>query len=194
MLFALKQTKRFYLLLLLTAGITTSTFSQQLAPAIEWQKCLGGSNEDKASTIIKAIDGGYIITGSTKSNNGDLTAHYGSTDSTDAWVVKISATGNMEWQRNYGGDGMDEFKTIIRTNDGNYVCFGTTTSNNGDVSGNHGRTDLWVIKIDRQGDIIWKKVLGGSSIEIAGNIRQNVDGTFFLIGSTLEQWRCVGSS
>jgi uncharacterized repeat protein (TIGR01451 family) len=174
--------KPFYLLLVIFSLFTSTVIAQQLAPTIQWSKCLGGTNDDKAFAMIPAHNGGYMLAGSSKSNDGDVTGHHGSVDSTDAWVVKISVDGNMEWQRSYGGDGVDEFRTIIRTKDGNYVCFGTTTSNNGDVTGNHGHSDWWVVKIDTYGNILWKKTLGGSYNETVGNIRENADGSFFAIG------------
>lgn len=186
--------KPFYLLILICLGIGAS--AQKLPPSLIWQKTLGGTKEDKGNGIIKAIDGGFIVVGSTKSNNGDLTGHHGSTDSSDAWVVKLSATGAIEWQRNYGGTGKDEFNTVIRTSDGNYICFGTTTSSDGDVTGYHtggGNTDWWVVKIDRYGNIIWQKALGGTSNEPAGSVREFSDGSLYLIGSTWSKDGDVGN-
>lgn len=175
--------KPFFLLLLL--AFTFSASAQQLAPGIEWQKCLGGSGEDRAHSIIKAVDNGYIVAGFTNSTNGDLTAHYGAPDSSDAWVVKLSSTGTIEWQRNYGGTGVDIFNTIVRTSDDHYICYGTTTSyNNNDVSGSRGQGDLWVVKLDRYGNIVWQKCLGGSKRETAGNMKLNSDGSILIIGTT----------
>ena len=87
--------------LLLVAGLITTFLSnaQQMAPGITWQKCLGGSKDDKASVIIRTPDNGLLIAGTSLSNDGDVSGHHGSIDSTDAWVVKLSSTGNIIWQK-----------------------------------------------------------------------------------------------
>ena len=77
------------------------------APAIQWQKCLGGSaNWDVAQSVQQTIDGGYIIAGSTDSNDGDVIGSHGSRD---GWIVKLNPNGIMEWQKCFGGAGTDEF-------------------------------------------------------------------------------------
>ncbi len=158
---------------------------QQQPPSILWSKSFGGTKADKANAIIKAYDGGFIIVGSSKSNDGDVTGHHGSTDSSDAWVVKLSPDGAMEWQKSFGGTGEDIFRNVIHTSDGNYLCIGSTkTNNNGDVSGFHGGTDIWVVKIDRYGNLLWQRSLGGSFQEEPGNILQAADGNYYVIGST----------
>ena len=157
---------------------------QQQPPSILWSKSFGGTNADKANAVIKAYDGGLLIVGSSKSNDGDVSGHHGTSTTNDGWLVKISENGDLEWQRSYGGTGEDVFKNIIYTNDGNYLIVGNTASNDGDVSGNHGLTDNWIVKIDRSGNILWQKCLGGSQTETTGNVRLNADGSFYLIGGT----------
>ncbi len=158
--------------------------AQQSAPGIAWQKSLGGSGDDQANSIVKTPGGGFIIVGTSKSNDGDVTGHHGSTDSTDAWVVKLSSTGTIQWQKSIGGSGVDELDQVIATNDGAYVAIGHTSSNDGDVSGNHGDWDIWVVKIDRNGNILWQKCLGGSLRDKAASIRRTNDGGYILIGNT----------
>ena len=78
----------------------------------------------------------------------------------------------------------DVFNNIIYTADGNYLVLGTTSSNDGDVSGHHGSPDIWLLKIDRNGNILWQKCLGGSHYEYPGNIRLKKDAGFYFIGAT----------
>ncbi len=131
------------------------------------------------------MDGGFIIVGTSQSNDGDVSGHHGSTDSTDAWVVKLSSTGTIQWQKSIGGSGVDELDQVIPTNDGSYVAIGHTSSNDGDVSVNHGDWDIWVVKIDRNGNILWQKCLGGSLRDRAVSIRQTISGNgLILIGNT----------
>src|SRR5579859_5833702 len=82
--------------------------AQQVTPSILWKKCLGGTGDDKAHTIARSWDGGYLVAGSSLSNDGDVTGHHGSTSIADAWTVKLDASGNIQWQKSLGGSGNDE--------------------------------------------------------------------------------------
>ncbi|HVU54956.1 MAG TPA: hypothetical protein VHD83_07865, partial [Puia sp.] len=137
-------------------------------------------------SIVRAVDGGYVIAGSSKSVDGDVSGHHGSVDSTDAWVVKLDADGHVQWQKSLGGSGKDEIDHIIGTFDGGYIGIGTTTSLDGDVSGCHGNAaaDIWVVKLDRYGVIQWQKCLGGTSDDMANSIRQMSD-SGYIIGASV---------
>lgn len=183
---------RKFIRLIIASLLALPLINHAQLPTIAWKKCLGGSGDDRSRSIIPGYDHGYLVAGSTKSNNGDLTAHYGSTDSSDAWLVKLDAQGNIAWQRNYGGTGNDEFSQVITTSDQQYIAIGTTNSvNNGDVAGFHPssggtqETDIWVMKIDRQGNPLWQRCLGGSGSEIPGAIRQTPDGGFVIAASAV---------
>ena len=127
----------------------------EAAPAIEWQRCLGGSGEDTAYSIQQTSDGGYIVAGLTKSNDGDVSGNHGMGD---AWVVKLDASGGIEWQKCYGGSKYDSANSIQQTSDGGYILAGETTPDDGDVlSGNKGALDAWVVKLDASSDIHWEK-------------------------------------
>jgi hypothetical protein len=108
--------------------------AQQTPPSIVWQKCIGGSREDKAYAVARTKDNGFIVVGSSKSNDGDVSGHHGSIDSLGCLDRKISSTGDIEWQRSMGGTNNDVFTNILSTSDGGYLCAGTTMSKNGDVS------------------------------------------------------------
>ncbi len=88
------------------------------------------------------------MAGSTPSNDGDITINYGHDD---AWVVKLSNTGELLWQKTFGGTSGDVFEHIIQKPGGGFLCVGSTFSNDGDVSGNHGEEDGWVVMLDNSG-------------------------------------------
>ena len=111
---------------------------------IQWQRALGGSNMDVALAIVTTTDGGYIVAGYTRSNDGDASGNHGDNDE---WVVKLDDAGNIQWQRALGGSVSDVAWAIATTADGDYFVAGNTYSNNGDVSGNHGSSDAWVVKL-----------------------------------------------
>ena len=173
-----------FLLLLVILLQKESNLLSQVGPAIKWQKCIGGSLEDNANDVVVLPGGNLLVVGSSKSNDGNITGHHGSTDTTDAWIAKLDTAGNIIWQKSIGGTGADYFNAIIATSDNNYLCIGQTTSNNGDVSGNHGSTDVWVVKINASGTILWSKCYGGTFQETAVDGVLTSDGGYALIGYT----------
>jgi Secretion system C-terminal sorting domain len=149
---------------------------------IEWQKALGGTGIDRANNIRQTIDGGYVVIGQSRSNNGDVSGGHGGYD---YWVVKLSEVGNVKWQRALGGSKEDYGSDIRQTNDDGYVITGQTQSTNGDVLYNDGGADIWVVKLTVTGEIQWQKSLGGSQAEHGFSIQQTNDEGFILAG---EAW------
>jgi hypothetical protein len=153
---------------------------------IEWQHSYGGSNSETASSIQKTTDGGYIIVGTTSSNNGDVSGNHGFDD---VWVIKIANTGTLEWQKCLGGSNGESGQAIEQTLDGGYIVGGTTASNNGNVSGNHyltgssGSNDYWVVKLTNSGSFVWQKCLGSYSSDYLYSIKQTIDGGYIVNGN-----------
>jgi len=148
-------------------------------PNILWAKTFGGSLDDVARAIQPTDDGGFILAGSSQSIDGDVSGNQGEYD---CWVVKLSEDGIIEWQKPLGGSGYDVARSIIQTADGGYLMGGTTDSNDGDVSGNHGELDFWLVKLDQVGEIEWQKTLGGSSSDIITSIGQTSEGGYIVSG------------
>jgi uncharacterized repeat protein (TIGR01451 family) len=147
---------------------------------IQWQKCLGGTGAEAANSIQQTTDGGYIVAGRTGSNNGDVSGNNGGYD---MWLIKLDPQGNIQWQNCLGGTSADYADAVQQTTDGGYIVAGYTTSNNGDVSGNHGGADMWIVKLDPQGNMQWQKCLGGTGAEAANSIQQTADGGYIVAGS-----------
>ena len=143
---------------------------------------LGGNQNDLANNIQQTADGGYIIGGSTESSlNGDVTGT--NKGGTDCWIVKLSATGNITWNKILGSSGFEEVRQIKQTADGGYIFCASTDSANGDVSGiNNGNFDSWVVKLDANGDTSWTVLLGGDQPDFANAIQQTADGGYILGG------------
>ncbi|MEO8404276.1 MAG: BACON domain-containing carbohydrate-binding protein [Chitinophagaceae bacterium] len=146
-----------------------------------WTKTYGGTLDDNATSIVAATDGGYIVAGSTKSTDGDIHANHGDAD---LWVLKLNANGDTLWTKTYGGSATEGNGFIVTAPDGGYVISGFTASNNGDVQGNHGGEDMWLIKIDRNGALLWSHVYGGSNLDEVRAITATPDGGFVLAGLT----------
>ena len=159
---------------------------------IEWQKCLGGSFDEGASSMQQTSDGGYVIAGGSISNDGDVSGnhfnydyYYGDTIFTeDYWIVKLNSNGDLEWQKSLGGAGYDEASSIQQTTDGGFIVAGISNSNDGDVSGNHGLGDYWIVKLSPAGNIVWQKSLGGTGDDWALSIKQTAGGGYIVAGSS----------
>jgi hypothetical protein len=148
---------------------------------ISWYDLLGGSASDNLGSLQFAHDSGYILSGGVASTDGDVTGNHGGSD---AWVVQLARDGKIVWKKCYGGTQYDFAIRVEKCGDG-YIMIGNTTSNDGDVSGVHGtESDIWVVKLDRNGNIIWQKCLGGTNNEYANGIKQTPDGGFIIIGDT----------
>ncbi|HLG36176.1 MAG TPA: T9SS C-terminal target domain-containing protein, partial [Bacteroidia bacterium] len=164
-----------------------NSFSQTCC--IEWQKCLGGSNDDFGSVVRQTADGGYIACGYTWSSDGDVSGlHQSLGVYCDAWLVKTDSAGNILWQKCRGGSYGDGFFDVRTTTDSGYIAAGFTWSNDFDVSGNHGvagaQSDFWITKLDSAGELIWQKCFGGSGDDEAKMVQQTPDGGYIVAGTT----------
>ena len=147
----------------------------------EWSSYYGGSFTDTAYDAIQTEDGGYIIAGSSDSDDVDISSTNGEYD---FWVIKISSTGILIWEKSFGGSEIDEARSIRQTADGNYLIVGDTRSTNLDVSQNSGAADLWMIKINSEGSLIWEKTLGGTNFDVGRSISKTQDNGFLISGSS----------
>jgi hypothetical protein len=148
---------------------------------IEWKKCLGGTENDKAHfSIQQTADGGYIVAGESASNDGDIL--FDNNGGIDFWVIRLDSNGNPIWKKCYGGSGNEYAQSILQTSDGGYVIVGQANSSNGDVTKNNGGNDYWVVKIDGDGLIEWQGCYGGSGNEYPKCIRQTSDNGYIIVG------------
>ena len=153
-----------------------------VAGALEWEKCYGGSGYDDAYDVRQTADSGFIVVGTTASNDGDVSGNHGGYD--DIWVIKTSSSGILQWQRCLGGSDREWGNAVAQTADGGYIVAGGTVSVDGDVTGNHGSEDVWLVKLSASGGILWEKTYGGSTWEEAVSVQQTMDGGIVFGGST----------
>lgn len=117
---------------------------------LQWQKCYGGTDGEGAYSIKQTLDNGFIVAGTSGSDDGDLTEHYGGSGQGDYWLFKIDSVGNLEWQKSMGGYNTDEVFDVIATFNNEYILAGYAFSTDGDVTGHHGVTlnrDWWIVKL-----------------------------------------------
>lgn len=167
-----------------------SIFAQ--APGIQWNRLYGGAGLDWTSfpggkSMRQTTDGGYIIAGQTNSSqSGDVTGtnHDLSGSTYDIWIVKLDVSGNIQWNQLLGGSAAENATDIQQTADGGYIIAGSSTSSaSGDVTGtNHGNGDIWIVKLDANGNKQWDKLMGSAEGEAANAIRQTADGGYIIAG------------
>jgi len=149
---------------------------------IQWQNTIGGSINDQLYSIQQTIDGGYILGGWSNSNiSGDKTEN---SQGTDYWVVKLDASGNIQWQNTIGGSFLDYLNCMQQTSDGGFILAGSSQSGiSGDkTEDSQGGSDYWVVKLDAFGNIQWQNSIGGNSDDYLTSIQQTIDGGYILGG------------
>ncbi len=147
----------------------------------QWKKQFGGTGNDVPRDILITEDSGYIVAGTSSSGNGDIVGNHGSSD---FWVLRLNKSGDIIWTKSYGGTGSDQAFSIYRKNNTGYLLAGQSDSKNGDVRGNHGKIDYWILEINNNGDTLWTKTLGGKEDDFGQSIQQTIDGGLVIGGAS----------
>jgi predicted secreted protein len=135
----------------------------------QWSKHYGGSFHDWGRAMVQTSDGGYALAG--------YTLCFGS-GAYDIWLVKTDATGNMQWNKTYGGTNYDVALALVKTSDGGYALAGYTRSFGA------GGMDCWLIKTDANFNMQWNRTYGGTGDDEAWDLVQTRDGGYALAGMT----------
>ena len=169
-----------YLLMPLTYLCTPALQAQ--APDLEWDVTIGGNIWEELNTMVPLDDGSYVIGGYTSSSmDGDMTQ--ASNGSGEYWMVNVDPQGDIIWNRNYGALGLERLWDIQVTQDGGFILGGSSESGaSGDKSGElRGETDLWIVRTDAAGTILWERTIGGTKSEdLVAGIMPTTDGGFLL--------------
>lgn len=147
----------------------------------QWSKYYGGSFTDTPRGIVETDEGNFIIVGSSDSKDVDVSNNKGTYD---FWIIKIDAVGKLIWEKNFGGKEIDEARGIVKSEDGNYLVVGDTRSSDGNITNQKGAADVWVIKINESGNLLWQKSYGGSSFDVARSISKTKNNQFIIAGSS----------
>ncbi len=149
--------------------------------SVNFQQCYGGSEGDGGSWLLLNNDSTYTLLCSSTSNDGDVTNNHGKTD---FWLVKTDNTGNLLWEKCFGGSDDEGNEGFAKSINQSFILFGDTYSNDGDVAGNHGGSDYWVVKTDTLGNLEWQKCLGSTANDLAADMDIDAEGNIYLIGSS----------
>ena len=151
---------------------------------VEWENTIGGDFEDNALSVREVPSGGFIIAGeSTSQASGDKSEN---SLQYDLWVVRLDQNGVIVWENTINADKRERNPRIALSDDGGFVIGITSTS---DVSvdkedPNNGQTDIWIIKLNSQGDIVWENSIGGSGFDDFKDIKSTADGGFLIAGTS----------
>jgi len=149
-------------------GQDPAALAYQDAPPADWNQTYGGYGNDYAFSVEEADDGGYVVAGSTDSMGVGI----------DAWLFKTYPNGTLQWMKNYGGLGWDYATCVERTIDKGYILTGATKSSSLD-----GYFDIWLVKTDSNGNMIWTTARTTNGTEMANSVEQTSDGGYIIAGS-----------
>jgi hypothetical protein len=135
---------------------------------VEWNQTYGGTQDDQAFAVVETQDGGYSLAGITES--------FGPAGI--VWLVKTDKNGVMLWNRTYDESREIEFGSLIETSDGGFVLAGNPWGMNPKVF------DLWLLKTDADGNVIWQKNYGESVMDFAESVVETSDGGYAIGGTT----------
>jgi hypothetical protein len=138
-------------------------------PSSHFCKAISGPESESGKSLIQTSDGGYAIAGFTYSF---------SAGETDVYVVKLDAHGNLQWTRTIGGENKDMGLSLIQTSDGGYAIAGYTPSFGA------GGGDVYVVKLDANGNLQWTKTIGGPKDDQGFSLIQTSDGGYAIAGAT----------
>jgi len=138
-------------------------------PSPPFCKAIGGEKFDVGVSLIQTSDGSYVIAGATNSSGAGYV---------DFYVVKLDANGSLQWTKTIGGPGYEIGHSLIQTSDDGYAIVGTTGSFGA------GETDVYVVKLDANGNLQWTKTIGGPKREWGFSLTQTSDGGYAITGTT----------
>ena len=164
-----------------------------------WQKSFGFSGHDHAYHILATPDGGFLFNGflDVTSSQGQGSSAKGKSVSArhgvgEFWVHKIDRNGHLQWRRYYGGTNNDRSYAAVIDPAGGYYIVGTSESDDVDVTNARGSYDIWVVKINNQGDMLWEKSFGGTAFD-AANAAVLKDNVLYILGNSFSADQDVSS-
>ena len=174
-----------FLPFLLVASLATPRSAPGQAPPakIAWQQSFGGSDDELLFTATSTADGGYLLGGSSASGPGGNKSAPGY-GGNDFWVVRFDAADNKLWDRSFGGTDNDILFSAKETAEGGFVLGGSSSSSPGGNKSapNYGLADMWIVRLDANGNKLWDRSFGGTNEDGLFAIQQTAEAGFLCAG------------
>ena len=140
-------------------------FKTDASGLIQWNTYLGTPYNDHAGQVLETTEGGFMLIGG-KGNSDE--------ENSDVWIIKTNSQGDSLWTRSYGGSQSDQGYDILVDEQGGFILLGSTES-----QGNGGK-DIWLFKIDENGNEEWSHTYGNGSDDVGQSIVQTYDGGYMI--------------
>ena len=183
---------KFYLGVFFFTGLC---YSAQESKSV-WQKDLKSATQDFLTTMTSTIDRQILLSGSSINQKApQLPGGRPQTKGYDYHVVKLDQNGNKVWDRYFGGTRHDYLVASTTTQEGGFLLAGTSFSNqSGDKKANNiGGSDVWVIRLDENGEELWQQTLGTKGNDETSAVVQSMDQGFFIAGNISSHKQLFGS-
>lgn len=157
---------------------------------VEWQKTYGYEGQDRGFKILDLGSEGFAIGGFLDVTASELKGKINVRNNSnmhnlgDFWVLKITTTGEITWANYFGGNHNDEIHAMEKMPDGGILLTGYSESIDVDIKNPKGQNDIWAVKIDKNGKMVWEKSYGGSSIEEGFDVIRTKENTYIIVGKT----------
>ena len=168
-----------------------STYSVHYAQPyyVHWTKFIGGQLGDETNHAIQTTDSSIVFVGSTSDTlgNGDIPASQSDSFNSvpqNLLIGKLDSNKQIAWIKVYGGSRADQGRKVLLLQDGTFIVLANTYSYDGDVTGLKGASDVWLLHLDGQGDLLWQKTYGSSESDIPIDIKQTADNGFIILAAS----------
>lgn len=146
-----------------------------------WEKSFGGDQIDEAKGIVDTNDGSFLIVGTTRSEDQDISDALGAAD---LWIIKISPSGELLSEKTFGGSSFDSGLQITKSKNGGFIACGSSRSSNGDITTNYGQNDAWIFKVDDNLNIEWSNSYGSSAIDVFYDVTELENNHVVAVGES----------
>jgi len=170
--------------LIISLGVLAVGYSY--GQKVSWQKNVESGTQDFLSGLAVTVDGQYLVSGSSIQKNQNPTAGSNQNKGYDYHILKLDQQGQKVWEKYFSGNKHDYLSSTVSTQEGGFLLAGTSYSSlaldKKDKS--NGSSDMWIIKVDENGEEEWQKTIGTRYSEEARSVTQTTDKGFVVAGST----------
>ena len=137
----------------------------------------GGTKHDFAFDVLVTVDGDFLIAGLSNNTGSSHRITPG-----NAHLIKTDSQGALLWEKEYGEEKDALFSSIIKAGEDNYILLGEIAA-----SYERGETDVYLVKVDGEGNEIWSRTFGGRGMDVGKMVQQTADGGYIIVGDQADE-------